>query len=202
MMSKLRLFVLVVCIQIIVVGAIYGISEAAQLTTSSLGEELKLYKAYSPDDVMFYYRIAGVAFGARDGANPVDDFGNGCISRGDGDGDDWFTAEVQLPECAVIDSMELFYYDNSTIHSVKAVLYSFDGLGNSTKIAEVVGSDAPGFSSSLSSEFSHKVDNENEALVVLADLDYSSDDTLMFCGVKFRYQCSLPSCTYLPMCFR
>ena len=96
--------------------------------------------------------------------------------------------------------MRVFYDDNSALNA-RAALYSFDGAGGYTLIAEAMGSGTPGFGSTLSSYFSHYVDNTNEALVVLADLP-SSDDTLKFCGVRLRYQCSPPSCTYLPACFR
>lgn len=220
MMSKLRLFVLVGCIQIIVVGAIYGISEASQPTPpdpekttggeprepisnslSSPGEELELTEAAAPDAETFFLRLAGVNFRPRDSDMEYEYGGSGCMYRSDSVGEIYFYADVQIPDGAEIDYLRVYYYDNSTAYDASSFLFSFDGEGNYTEIAHATGSDTPGYGNAGSGFFSYFVENTNGALVVNANLP-SSDDTLMFCGVRIRYQCSPPSCTYLPACFR
>lgn len=220
MMSKLRLFVLVVCIQIIVVGAIYGISEASQPTPpdpekttegeprepvsnslSSPGEELELTEAAAPDVEYFFHRIAGVNFRPRDSDTEYEYGFDGCMYRSASGGDKYFYADVQIPDGAEIDYLRVYYYDDSIDYDAAAWIWSFDGLGGNTSIASATGSDTPGYDSAGSGSFSYFVDSVNEALVVTAYLP-SSDDTLMFCGVRLKYQCSPPSCTYLPACFR
>lgn len=218
-MSKLRLFVLVVCIQIIVVGAIYGISEASQPTPpdpgttkdeprepvsnslSSPGEELELTEPSTPAAVNLWYRIAGATFMPRDSTTEYAYGGAGCMYRSANVGHQYFYADVQIPDGAEIDYLRVYYWDDSAGHNAQAKLYSFDGKGEFTEIAGATGSGTPGYGSALSGLFSHYVDNKNESLVVVANLP-SSDNNLMFCGVRLRYQCSPPSCTYLPACFK
>ncbi len=219
MMSKLRLFVLVVCIQIIVVGAIYGISEASQPTPpdpettkdeprepvsnslSSPGEELELTGPSAPDAADLWYRIAGATFMPRDSDMEYGYSGRGCMYRAANVGDTQFYVDLQMPDGAIIDYLRVYYEDDSATHNARVELYSFDGQGGYTEIASATGIGSPGYGSAGIGGFSHEVDNVNESLVVLAGLP-SSNDTLAFCGVRLRYHCSYPGCMYLPACFK
>jgi len=152
-------------------------------------------------EVSYFHRIAGTVFTPRRSDTEYEYGGSGCLTRKDNFGDSYFYADLQIPDGAILDYLRVYYYDTSALN-MRAALYSYDGYGNYTLITEVTGSGTAGYGSMGSGFFSYQVDTENEALVVLADFDGSTDSTLRFCGVRFRYSCSPPSCVYLPLCGR
>jgi hypothetical protein len=134
-----------------------------------------------------FLRAAGSNLTPRDSNTEYSYTGAGCTQRDSLIGDSWFTMDVQIPDGAVIEFLRLYYYDGST-SDVLSELWSFDGAGGLTRIAEADSTGAAGYGTAGSGFFSHTVSNLNESLVVVVSIQGGVGADLTACGVRLRYQ--------------
>jgi hypothetical protein len=114
-----------------------------------------------------------------------------------------FTYGPQFPHGSVVDFMRIYYYDGNPSRNVWVLFSSYEGEQRTYNlIRDDFSMGVEFFSSKVSPEFEHIVDNQNQSLLVEAKLGEGVSGTLKFCGVRFRYHCTTPNCTYMPACFR
>jgi hypothetical protein len=135
-----------------------------------------------------FMRAAGSNFVPRDSTTTFSYDGGGCMQRDSNIGDSWFTYDLQVPNGAELDFFRVYYFDGSATFDVNAELWSFDGAGGTTMIAEADSTGDAGYGSTGSPFFSHIVDSVNESLVVVASLQGGVGNQVRLCGIRVRYQ--------------
>ena len=150
------------------------VEEVELLPGPEAGTTATLYKRYSANVFVPYDDDMNYAYQA-----------GGCVSRISGTSMSEHT--VQLPDDAEITYLRVYFYDMDADDDAMATLYSFDGAGNYTLIADAASSGTPGQSSAGSGPFSYLVDNTNEALALRLDFNGGTNSTLRICGVRLQY---------------
>lgn len=144
-------------------------------------------QADQPAGALFgYLWIAGSTFHPLDNSTTYSYPGNGCISK-TGGSDARFAHKVVLPEDSVVRYLRLYYYDDST-STVTAFFTTYDGAGNVVDRTSVGSTNiAGGYGTTLSPLFSYEVNQNSEAINVVAILGAQNNSTLRFCGVRIAY---------------
>lgn len=152
------------------------------LATSVEQEELHA-PASEAAEAVYFMRFAATAFVPYSSTTSWDYSGAGCISF-TGVADYWFDIDVQVPTGAVLDYVRVFFNDTDATHDVRAILYTFDGAGGFTSIADATSAGTPGFSSEGSGFFSHVVNTTNESIALRLAVPGNVNEV---CDVRIRY---------------
>jgi hypothetical protein len=131
-----------------------------------------------------YWRAPASAFVQYDDANAWTYYNGGCIHRTGGS--NYFDIDLQLPDAATITYLRVYFYDTDATYDASALIWSFDGAGNSTLLATVSSAGTPG-QSTAGTSVSHVVNNVNEALSVRIDFNGASTSSVRICGVRVQY---------------
>lgn len=135
-----------------------------------------------------FLRAAGSNFIPRDSTSTFSYTSAGCLQRDSNTGDSFFTYDIQVPHGAMIDYFRLYYFDGSGTYNLNSELWSFDGAGGATLIAEADSTGDAGFGSIGSGFFSHVVNTNNESLSLVVSLQGGVGSQIRLCGIRIRYQ--------------
>ena len=161
-------------------------------------EQVELLPGPADPNATAYFKFIGAsAFTPMRSDMTYDYGGAGCIFRTGGTA---FTDHtLQVPHGAVIDFLRVFFYDNDPDNNAEAIIWSFDGAGNSYKVTKVASAGTPGWSSAGTVEpFTYTVNNRDETLILRLDYEAATSNSLQICGVRIRYQYDI-STTSLPV---
>jgi hypothetical protein len=161
-------------------------------------EEVELLPGPADPNATAYFKFIGAsAFTPIRSDMTYDYAGAGCIYRTGGT--EFTDHTLQVPQGAVIDFLRVFFYDNDPVNDAEAIIWSFDGAGNSYRVTKVASAGTPGWSSAGTVEpFTYTVNNREETLILRLDYEAATSDNLQICGVRVRYQYDI-SATSLPV---
>ncbi|MEL7644664.1 MAG: hypothetical protein AAGU04_00150 [Anaerolineaceae bacterium] len=97
-----------------------------------------------------------------------------------------FSLQIHLPEGATIEWLRLYYYDSNPGANSTAWITVYDGAGNTTDLINVQSAGSSGYGQSLSTEFSHVVDNSLYTYV-LNWRPYELDSRMRLMGMRVAY---------------
>ena len=148
-----------------------------------VGEAIIEEETLSPA-ALEYWRASADTFVSYDDDNTWVYGGGGCIYRTGGT--NFFDIDLQLPDGVEITFLRVYYYDNDGTANARAILYSFDGAGGFTSLAEAESSGTPGWSP-VGVALSHIVNTTAEALAVRLNFLGATTADLQICGVRVQY---------------
>ena len=174
-----------------------GESGSASVKITAVEEVELLPGAADPNATTYFKFIGASAFTPISSDMAYGYGGAGCIYRTGGT--EFTDHTLQVPQGAVIDYLRVFFYDNDPVNNAEAIIWSYDGAGNSYRVTKVGSAGTPGWSSAGTVEpFTYAANNRNETLILRLDYEAATSENLQICGVRVRYQFDI-STTSLPV---
>jgi len=164
-------------------------AESATVLSSVPRNSAQLDNASAPDDANGigtnrYLRIPGSDFLRRHATTDAIYAGSGCIRASVAGA--IFTADVQLPDGAVVNYVRTYYYNDGVSAGIGTYLTDFDGSGGSTEHSSFVTSTSTGYASTLSPPIAVTITPMTRSYSMVVVINAASAD-LRFCGVRIQY---------------
>jgi hypothetical protein len=140
------------------------------------------------DGEEFFKRIAGSSLLPRSSSMGYEYGESGCIWQSIDYPGGYFTVDLQLPQGALVNGFRVYFKDNSQAFNAHAWIYAYDGQGGSSELAHISSDGTPGYGSAGQVVDDYEVNNKGESLAIVAGLEGATDDSLMLCGVRVRYE--------------
>jgi len=140
------------------------------------------------DDDEFFKRITGSSFLPRSSAMGYEYGESGCIWQSIDHPGGYFTADLQLPQGALVNGFRIYFKDSSQAFNAHAWIYAYDGQGGSSELAHISSDGTSGYGSVGQVVDDYEVNNKDESLAIVAGLEGATDGSLMLCGVRVRYE--------------
>ncbi|HSX59590.1 MAG TPA: hypothetical protein VLF18_05280 [Tahibacter sp.] len=131
-----------------------------------------------------YLRIAGSSFVARHATTDSIFATAGCIRSSDTGA--IFTADVQLPNGAVVNYVRTYYYNDGVSANIATHFTDFDGAGDSTEHTSFTTNTSTGYASTLSPQIAVTITPMTHSYSMVVVIN-STSTNLRFCGVRIQY---------------
>ena len=169
-------------------AALFALLAAVAGAAAAPGNGIDFDDTSGPDSVdglgNQYLRIAGSSFVPRHAVTDAIFAGAGCIRPSVAGA--IFTADLQLPDGAVVNYVRTYYYNDGVSAGISTHLTDFDGLGGTVQHTDFTTSTSTGYASTLSPPVALTITPMTHSYSMVVVIN-STSTNLRFCGVRIQY---------------